>query len=108
MCNLSLQGGVTILLINLSKLITYKVSTVLLTAPSKTSTTRLEYHLTAANGDLHSQVMLLNGNALGVTLDRNIPTLTPVQVDSSTPISVAPLSIVFAQLPDAGVQICGS
>jgi heparanase 1 len=107
MCNLSLQGGVTILLINLSKLITYKVSTVLLTAPSKTST-RLEYHLTAANGDLHSQVMLLNGNALGVTLDRNIPTLTPVQVDSSTPISVAPLSIVFAQLPDAGVQICGS
>ncbi|KAH9543039.1 hypothetical protein CY35_13G041100 [Sphagnum magellanicum] len=101
------QGGVTILLINLSKLITYKVSTVLLTAPSKTST-RLEYHLTAANGDLHSQVMLLNGNALGVTLDRNIPTLTPVQVDSSTPISVAPLSIVFAQLPDAGVQICGS
>ncbi|CAK9201177.1 unnamed protein product [Sphagnum jensenii] len=102
------QGGVTILLINLSKLITYKVSTVLLTAPSKTSTTRLEYHLTAANGDLHSQVMLLNGNALGVTLDRNIPTLTPVQVDSSTPISVAPLSIVFAQLPDAGVQICSS
>lgn len=67
---------------------------------------REEYHLTAKDGDLHSQIMLLNGKILGLTSKGEIPPLEPVSVNSLEPIIVAPFSIVFAQIPDVILPAC--
>ncbi|KAK9279076.1 hypothetical protein L1049_012751 [Liquidambar formosana] len=69
-------------------------------------TMREEYHLTAKDGDLHSQTMLLNGKILTVNSSGIIPSLEPVNVSSSDPITVAPFSIVFAQIPSISVPAC--
>jgi heparanase 1 len=126
-CSL-LQGGVTILLINLSNS-TVNVAINLLSPPkdetvalgdkklkyelipqilkvSKPPTSRSEYHLSAPYEDLHSQTVLLNGSPLEVTLSGDFPNLDPIVKDNSSPVSVAPLSIVFTTLPDAQVPIC--
>lgn len=62
-------------------------------------TEREEYHLTPKDGNIQSQTMLLNGNALNLDSSGNIPTLEPVFVNSSQPIIVAPFSIVFVHIP---------
>lgn len=71
-----------------------------------TETAREEYHLTPHDGNIHSQIMVLNGNTLTVNSDGDIPSLEPIYVNSSTPIVVAPFSIVFAHIPDAVVTAC--
>lgn len=63
------------------------------------STTREEYHLTAKDGNLHSQIMLLNGNILSVSSSGEIAAFEPVNVNLTKPIFVAPFSVVFAHLP---------
>ena len=68
---------------------------------------REEYHLTAKDGNLHSQTILLNGNILSVNSTGHIPLLEPASVNSSDPITVAPFSIVFAQIPDVVLPACG-
>uniref|UniRef100_A0A1D1XRU8 Heparanase-like protein 3 n=1 Tax=Anthurium amnicola TaxID=1678845 RepID=A0A1D1XRU8_9ARAE len=67
---------------------------------------RDEYHLTAKDGNLHSQAMLLNGNILAVDSNWNIPVLEPVKVNSSEPITVSPFSIVFAHIPHFYAPAC--
>ncbi|KAK1276809.1 Heparanase-like protein 3 [Acorus gramineus] len=67
---------------------------------------REEYHLTPKNGDLQSQIMLLNGNALVVDSNGEIPTLEPMTYNSSEPITVAPHSIVFAHIPHIYAPAC--
>ncbi|GJZ81575.1 heparanase-like protein 3, partial [Tanacetum coccineum] len=69
---------------------------------------REEYHLTAKNRNLHSQVMMLNGKELTVDANDAIPPLEPVHVNSSEPISVAPYSIVFAHLPHLTLYACSN
>lgn len=68
--------------------------------------TREEYHLTAKDGNLHSQTMLLNGKALEVDANGNIPTLDPIKVDASQPITLAPFSIIFAHIPSFQPPAC--
>ncbi|XP_057988099.1 heparanase-like protein 3 [Hevea brasiliensis] len=63
------------------------------------SNTREEYHLTAKDGNLQSQTMLLNGNILTVNSAGDIPVLEPLNVNLAKPIMVAPFSVVFAHLP---------
>ncbi|KAH9331785.1 hypothetical protein KI387_003893, partial [Taxus chinensis] len=78
-------------------------------AGSKTSDVkeyRMEYHLTAKDGDIHGQTMLLNGVILKLTEDGDIPSLGPVLVNVRIPISVAPLSIVFVSLPGIDIPVC--
>ncbi|XP_059285537.1 heparanase-like protein 3 [Lycium ferocissimum] len=70
------------------------------------SNTREEYHLTAKDGDLQSQTMLLNGNALTIDSSGNIPSLEPIFVNSTEPISVGPFSIVFVHLPYVLLPAC--
>ncbi|CAK9163528.1 unnamed protein product, partial [Ilex paraguariensis] len=70
------------------------------------ATTREEYHLTAMDGDLHSQTMLLNGNILALNSSGDIPPLDPIYVNSSEPITVAPFSIVFVHLPNVVLPAC--
>lgn len=123
-----LQGGLTLLLINLSNS-TVNVAANLLPRSkdepmshsdrkskyqlipkkfnvSKPSKTRFEYHLSAPYEDLHSQTALLNGVPLEVTFSGDLASLDPIVKENSSPISVVPLSVVFIVLPDAHVPIC--
>lgn len=67
---------------------------------------REEYHLTAKDGNLHCQTMLLNGKILSVNSSGNIPSLEPQYVNSSEPIMVAPFSIVFIHMPNIVLPAC--
>lgn len=127
----ALQPGITVLLINLDNTTAVQVNLLVQNAiPSTTSAVetsqqswkinylgrykseavnemvREEYHLTAKDGDLHSQTMLLNGEALTVNSSGSIPPLEPRKVDQSEPIIVAPFSIVFAQIATIQVPAC--
>lgn len=68
--------------------------------------TREEYHLTAKNGNLNSHTILLNGKELTVNSTGSIPSLDPVQVNMSSPIIVAPFSIVFVHIPNIHLKAC--
>ena len=72
----------------------------------KSDAEREEYHLTPKDGNIQSQTMLFNGNALNVDSSGNIPTLEPVFVNSSQPIIVAPFSIVFVHIPYVTPPAC--
>ncbi|XP_042463801.1 heparanase-like protein 3 [Zingiber officinale] len=119
--------GITLLLINLSGNTTTRVPIISKTAYSlgrkdlwaggsgfrgnipglpPAESTREEYHLTAQGGDLHSQTMLLNGNALKVDENGNIPMMMPVRVEASQPVTLAPYSIVFAHIPFFQAPAC--
>ncbi|KAJ8570759.1 hypothetical protein K7X08_037731 [Anisodus acutangulus] len=67
---------------------------------------REEYHLTAKDGELHSQTVLLNGKELNVDHLGRIPPLEPIRVNPSDPISIAPFSIVFVHIPTIQVPAC--
>jgi heparanase 1 len=125
---LPLQKGITLLLINLDGNTTVKVhvSTENVTSNGTLGTqqqnqtkfsgmsrgsnidvsTREEYHLTALNGDLHSQTVLLNGNILSVNSSGSVPPLEPIETSQSDPITVAPFSIVFAHIANSTVPAC--
>lgn len=125
---LLLQGGLTLLLINLSNstvnvaanLVSHSQDEPMSHGDKKTksqlipkkfkvpksSKSRFEYHLSAPNQDLHSQTALLNGIPLEVTYSEDLPNLDPIVMENSSPILVGPLSIVFVVLPDAHVPIC--
>ncbi|KAL6985241.1 heparanase [Sarracenia purpurea var. burkii] len=68
--------------------------------------TREEYHLTAKDGDLHSQTVLLNGKVLTATSSGIIPPLQPMHVNLSAPVTVSPFSIVFVHIPSIHVPAC--
>ncbi|CAI9261192.1 unnamed protein product [Lactuca saligna] len=68
---------------------------------------REEYHLTAKNGKLNSNTVLLNGKELSVNSTTGIiPSLDPIQVKLGSPIMVAPFSIVFVHIPNVHVPAC--
>lgn len=66
---------------------------------TQSSGSRQEYHLSAKDGDIRSQIATLNGNDLRATHTGDIPNLFPETADISSPISVAPLSIAFVHFP---------
>jgi len=68
--------------------------------------TREEYHLTPKDGNLHSQIVMLNGKILTVNSSGHIPPLEPLNANSSAPITVAPFSIVFAHIPNVVLPAC--
>ncbi|XP_006837041.2 heparanase-like protein 1 isoform X1 [Amborella trichopoda] len=67
---------------------------------------RQEYHLTPKDGYLKSRTMLLNGNPLELTDYGDIPNLDRVLVDAELPISIAPLSIAFVNMPHFEAEAC--
>lgn len=125
-----LQKGITLLLINLDNTTTVDVTLALNNTwtlntlnspihhhhrhhhhhrPNKPRgglNVREEYHLTAH--DLHSQVMMLNGEELKVNAYGGIPQLKPLYANASEAISVAPYSIVFAHIPHLTLYACSS
>ncbi|RVX19647.1 Heparanase-like protein 3 [Vitis vinifera] len=113
--------GITLLLINLDGNTTLRVQvstendgnnrTSTLQSKNQTqrsnfASTREEYHLTAKDGNLHSQTLLLNGKVLTVNSSGSIPPLEPISVSSLDPITVAPFSVVFARFPDVNYPAC--
>ncbi|XP_027332714.1 heparanase-like protein 3 [Abrus precatorius] len=102
--------GITILLLNLDNSTTVQVRAALkfnkLPYRRVGEPSRREYHLTAKDRDLHSQIMLLNGKILTVNSAGEIPPFEPLYVDSSKPIIVGPLSIVFAHIPNVVLSAC--
>lgn len=120
-----MQSGITLLLINLDNSTTvqakvtfnntrrsrhkhkhHRKDIIRLPRHYATESAREEYHLTAKDGNLHSQNVLLNGNVLTVDSSGDIPPLKPSYANSSTPITVAPLSIVFAHVPNIFLPAC--
>ncbi|GJN08677.1 hypothetical protein PR202_ga26626 [Eleusine coracana subsp. coracana] len=131
----NLGGGITLLLINLSNTTRYNVTlqndinvslekrsdlkrdgsfttrlkkaiSWLGSKPSSDAKLREEYHLTAKDGDLQSKTMLLNGAPLELGDDGSIPALSPVLVDVSSPVYLAPTSIAFVALPMFEAKAC--
>lgn len=100
--------GITLLLINLdnSTTIQAKIGFNSTWSYSYNENTREEYHLTAEDGNLRSQTMLLNGNILAVNSSGYIPSLEPLYVNSSNPIVVAPFSIVFVHIQNVVLPAC--
>ncbi|GAV82086.1 Glyco_hydro_79n domain-containing protein [Cephalotus follicularis] len=113
--------GITLLLINLDNSTTVQANVVFNTArrvhhkhkSHKTRSilvtseiTREEYHLTAKDGNLHSQTMLLNGDILTVNPSGDIPPFEPLHVNSTSPITVTPFSIVFVHMPYVVLPAC--
>ncbi|XP_027183359.1 heparanase-like protein 3 [Coffea eugenioides] len=123
-----LSHGITVLLINLDAYATVQVGlSVQNTIPTNRtsiwllhqhsrhgkftrynldSSMRKEYHLTAKHGNIHSQIVLLNGKILSVDSSGTIPPLEPRTGYPSDPITVAPFSIVFADIPNILVPAC--
>ncbi|PON89862.1 Glycoside hydrolase [Trema orientale] len=113
--------GITLLLINLenSTIVQVSVSTESASSSSNTSfknprtnsstsshTEREEYHLAAKNGDLQSQIVVLNGKILKVDSSGVIPPLEPILKRVSDPITVSPYSVVFVVIPNINVSAC--
>ncbi|MED6219845.1 hypothetical protein PIB30_039504 [Stylosanthes scabra] len=118
----SKQGsGITLLLINMENSTSFNVSLVndMNLFPEEfasegnrfnlmSSLKREEYHLTPKDGNIQSDVVLLNGTPLKLTKSMEIPELKPKIVDAAaaSPIKVAPHSIVFVQINDFKAPAC--
>ncbi|XP_057460765.1 heparanase-like protein 2 [Actinidia eriantha] len=109
------KSGISLLLINMSNSTTFTVSVVddLNFYPEERKSVdaynqqqREEYHLTPKDGNIQSDVLLLNGTPLVLTESRDIPAMNPDLVDASKPITIAPDSIVFATLKWFNVPAC--
>lgn len=103
------QPGITVLLINMSNSTTFNVTVsndMNLYPPLTVNTQREEYHLTPKGGNIQSDELLLNGTPLKLTKTLDIPPLHPKLVDPTTPIKVAPDSIVFSTLRDFDAPAC--
>ncbi|XP_074583370.1 heparanase-like protein 2 [Curcuma longa] len=118
-CSKGKVGGVSMLLINLSRYTKFSVRVVgvlygdgdgdgeggrkddgdsfIEASPEPGS--REEYHLTAKDGNHLSQTVLLNGTPLEITGEGDVPPLNPVHAPVRSPIDVAPLSIAFVVFP---------
>ncbi|XP_057949309.1 heparanase-like protein 2 [Malania oleifera] len=109
--------GITVILINMSNSTTFDISVTddvnlypdrheLTEENSQEAQRREEYHLTPKDGNIQSDVVLLNGTPLVLTESLGIPTLNPKLVDPSKPITVVPDSIVFATLRNFKAPTC--
>ncbi|XP_043705072.1 heparanase-like protein 2 [Telopea speciosissima] len=105
--------GIAVLLINMSNSTTFTVSVaddinLNLDSESKNveNSYREEYHLTPKDGNIQSDVLLLNGSPLVLSESLDIPPLNPIKVDASSPIKIVADSIVFATLPDFKAPAC--
>lgn len=67
---------------------------------------RHEYHLTPKDGNIQSDVVLLNGTPLTLTKSMHIPEMEGAMMDASAPIQIAKDSIVFVHLPTFNAPAC--
>ncbi|OVA00754.1 Glycoside hydrolase [Macleaya cordata] len=111
-CSKTKSAGITVLLINMSNSTSFDVfvESDLNLYPNQLEVEggnqREEYHLTPKDGNIQSDVLLLNGSPLVLTKTSDIPPLNPIHVDGSSPIKVAPDSIVFATIRGFEAPAC--
>ncbi|WVZ11464.1 hypothetical protein V8G54_015994 [Vigna mungo] len=102
--------GITVLLINMSNSTTFRVSLVNDMHTDKeggsSDAMREEYHLTPKDGNIQSEVVLLNGTPLKLTQSLDIPEMNPKLVDPSSTIKVKPDSIVFVHTKSFRAPAC--
>ncbi|KFK32018.1 hypothetical protein AALP_AA6G189500 [Arabis alpina] len=98
------HSGVTLVVINLSNTESYELY--MEEYARNSFKKREEYHLTPTEGDIQSDVVLLNEKALRLTDFEDIPVMKPKLVDSSTSIHVKQDSIVFVSLKDFNAPAC--
>ncbi|KAJ7555965.1 hypothetical protein O6H91_05G063200 [Diphasiastrum complanatum] len=98
-------GSATLLLINLSNTTDFNVS-LILNGSTGCQEQRLEYHLTAPDENLRSQIILLNGKALDLSPDGQLPEFIPLVENSSIPISIVHTSIVYVKLLGVSLLAC--
>lgn len=67
---------------------------------------REEYHLSPKDGDIQSDVVLLNGTPLRLTPTLDIPDMSPKLVDPTSDVSVSPDSYVFVTIKDFRASAC--
>ncbi|KAK6133641.1 hypothetical protein DH2020_032551 [Rehmannia glutinosa] len=96
-------AGISVLIINMSNSTTIDVK---VADEYKDENQREEYHLTPKDGDILSDVLLLNGTPLKLTESSDIPAMNPQLVDATSPIKVAPDSIVVATLKGFRASAC--
>ncbi|GAB2297157.1 hypothetical protein Dimus_031269 [Dionaea muscipula] len=109
------KPGVTVLLINMSNSTTFKLSLVNdfnlhpptnTTVQTQAKNKREEYLLTPQDGNIQSDVVLLNGEPLKLTKKNGIPEMNPKLADPSSPIVLMPHSILFATIRDFQAPAC--
>ncbi|XP_052185239.1 heparanase-like protein 2 [Diospyros lotus] len=112
-CFFPSQKGITLLIINMSISTTFHVSVVddmnfypQGAATDENKSYREEYHLTPKEGNIQSDVVLLNGTPLQLTDSMDIPEMNPVLVDASTPIDIDSRSIIFVTLTGFEAPAC--
>ncbi|KAL2337316.1 hypothetical protein Fmac_011762 [Flemingia macrophylla] len=112
----SKDPGVTVLLINMSNSTTFNISFVydmnlnpiFETVPGRVQKTmREEYHMTPKDGNIQSDVVLLNGTPLQLTKSLDIPEMKPQLIDASSPIIAKPDSIIFIHTKSFKAPTCG-
>ncbi|KAL0327135.1 UNVERIFIED_CONTAM: Heparanase-like protein 2 [Sesamum angustifolium] len=103
-------AGISLLLINMSNSTTFEVSigddTNSYHQQYRDTNKREEYHLTPKDGNILSDVLLLNGIPLKLTASSDIPAMNPQLVDARLPIKVTPDSIVFATVTGFKAPAC--
>ncbi|XP_073294170.1 heparanase-like protein 2 isoform X2 [Primulina huaijiensis] len=112
------SDGITTMLINMSNSTTFEVSVMndmnlhpnigRKLEDNGDNTQREEYHLTPQDGNIQSDVLLLNGTPLKLTESSEIPDMNPQLVDNASPISVAPDSIVIATIKGFKAPACAN
>ncbi|XP_022151072.1 heparanase-like protein 2, partial [Momordica charantia] len=105
------RSGITVLLINMSNSTTFDVNIVndRKLYPSCNGgrlKAREEYHLSPKDGDIQSDVVLLNGTPLRLTPTLDIPDMSPKLVDPTSDVSVSPDSYVFVTIKDFRASAC--
>ena len=100
-CSRNITGGVVIVAINTNN------ATVQFTLQATFSMSpRLEYQLTAPNGDMSSAGIELNGVVLTARADGSLPDLSPALVQDNDPITMAGLSYGMFVFPEANAGAC--
>ncbi|KAL3679607.1 hypothetical protein R1sor_022563 [Riccia sorocarpa] len=136
-CQRNNQGGLTLLILNYSNVTRHHLDLSLLGYPADSSPSsfnqlltekkfqddkihllssdgassgdfRLEYHMSALNRNVSSSVVLLNGQPLLMTPSGELPTLALVEVNSTSPISVEPLTYAYVVIQNANVPACAA
>ncbi|KAK7274917.1 hypothetical protein RIF29_16018 [Crotalaria pallida] len=102
--------GITVLLINMSNSTAFNVSLVndmnMYSTQPASADVREEYHLTPKDGNIQSDIVLLNGTPLKLNESLEIPELKPNLVNPLSPIKVVPDSIVFVRIKSFKAPAC--
>ncbi|BBN16019.1 hypothetical protein MPTK1_7g02860 [Marchantia polymorpha subsp. ruderalis] len=107
-CQRHHQSGVTLLVLNYSNSTSYDLTVKIPGSAEATRRPRLEYHMSAPNGNISGQVVALNDEPLLITPSGQVPTLSPVEKDPSTPVTLKPFNYAYVVFRDVHAPACAT